>query len=266
MTSGKATVNGIELNYQIDGPEDGIPVVFCNSLATNLSMWDPQIPALTDRYRVLRFDKRGHGNSATFDTPIEIKTLADDVVALADHLDFLGGHFCGLSIGGMTGQALGIFHSGAFKSLSLCATSSAIPTSIHAVWDERMAKVRAEGMEPMVDPTLERWFSEKHRDAHPDTVASIGDMIRQTSPTGYIRCSEAIVKMGFTDQVGSITTPTIVMPGALDPALPPAMSEVIHAGIAGSTYSPIADAAHLCNLEQPEAFNQTLRGWLDQNS
>lgn len=263
---GQITVNGATLNYRIDGPEDGVPVVFSNSLATNLSMWDGQIPALTDRYRVLRYDKRGHGASLPVDAAIEIKDLADDAVALSEALGFTGGHFCGLSIGGMTGQAVGIHHPNAFRSLALCATSSAIPSAAHSVWDERIATAHGDGMTALVAPTLERWFTPEHRENAADDVANIAKMIEETSVIGYVRCSEAIMKMNFTDALASVTTPTIVIPGERDPALPVAMSEVIHGQIPGSELRAVEDAAHLCNIERPDAFNTILRDWLDRNS
>ncbi len=262
---GDITVNGVRLHYRIDGPEDGVPLVLSNSLATDLSMWDGQIPALTDKYRVLRYDKRGHGQSEPKDESIEIKTLADDAVALADALGFTGGHFCGLSIGGMTGQAVGLYHPDAFKSLALCATASAIPEQLHPIWEDRIATVGRDGMEPMVAPTLERWFTEGYRARAQDKIGAVGDMIRGTSPTGYIRCSEAIMRLNYTDRLGSITTPTIVIPGEVDPALTLAMSETIHEAIPGSELQPVKGAAHLCNIEDPEQFNGILRGWLDRN-
>ena len=262
---GDITANGVRLHYRIDGPEDGVPLVLSNSLATNLHMWDGQMAALTDRYRVLRYDKRGHGKSEAIDTEIEIRTLADDAVALATALGFTGGHFCGLSIGGMTGQAIGLYHPTAFRSLALCATASAIPLEAHPIWDERIAAVRRDGMESMVAPTLQRWFTEGYRARAGAGLHAVGEMIRGTSTVGYIRCSEAIMRLGYTDRLGTINTPTIVIPGELDPSLTLAMSEVIHDRIPGSELAPVKGAAHLCNIEDPAQFNGILRGWLDRN-
>ena len=261
---GDITANGVRLHYRIDGPEDGVPLVLSNSLATTLHMWDGQMAALTDHYRVLRYDKRGHGNSEAKDETIEIRTLADDAVALAEALGFTGGHFCGLSIGGMTGQAIGLYHPTAFRSLALCATASAIPKEMHPIWDGRIAAVRRDGMDPMVAPTLDRWFTESYRARAETDLASVGDMIRGTSTIGYIRCSEAIMRLDYTDQLGSITTPTIVVPGEFDPSLTLAMSEVIHDRIPGSELAPVKGAAHLCNIQDPPQFNAILRAWLDR--
>ena len=263
---GDVTVNGVRLHYRIDGPDDGIPLVFCNSLATDLHMWDEQIPALSDKYRILRYDRRGHGQSEAKDEPIEIKTLADDVVALAGELGFKGGHFCGLSIGGMTGQAIGIYHPNAFKSLAICATSSAIPAEMHQTWVDRVATVKANGMEVMGDVTVQRWFTQDWITANPKRVAEVRAMIVNTSVVGYSRCCEAISRLNYTSQLGGITTPTIIIPGEVDPALPPAMSDVIHANLPGSRLETVMGAAHLCNVQDPDQFNGILRRWLDEQS
>lgn len=263
---GNVTANGVRLHYRIDGPDNGIPVVFCNSLATDLHMWDEQIAALTDKYRILRYDRRGHGKSEAKDEPIEIKTLADDVVALAETLGFKGGHFCGLSIGGMTGQAIGIYHPDAFKSLALCATSSAIPKEMNQTWIDRIATVKEHGMEAMGDVTVQRWFTEDWIVAHPDRVAEVRAMIVSTSVVGYVRCCEAISRLDYTSQLAGIKTPAIIIPGEVDPALPPAMSDVIHANLPGSRLETVMGGAHLHNVQDPDQFNGILRRWLDEQS
>lgn len=262
---GDITVNGVRLHYRIDGPEGGVPLVFSNSLATNLTMWDAQVPAFTDKFRVLRYDKRGHGQSEPKDDSIEIKTLADDVVALADALGFTGGHFCGLSIGGMTGQAVGLYHPEAFKSLALCATSSAIPSDLHPIWEDRIASVRKDGMGSMVDSTLARWFTDEFTKGAGQDMTTVGEMIRTTSSVGYIRCCEAIMRLNYTDRLSGIKTPTILIPGEVDPALPMAMSEIIQDRIPGAEMQPVTGAAHLCNIQDPAQFNGILREWLDRN-
>lgn len=263
---GKMEVNGAELNYRIDGPEGAPGVVMGNSLATSYSMWDDQMEALTKSYRVLRMDKRGHGDSAPGDEEMTIEKLADDVVGLADALGFTGGHYIGLSIGGMIGQAIGMNHPDAFKSLALCATTSQAPAETHPIWEERIAAARNDGMAALVESTLDRWFSGPYRDENPDKVAKVAEMIAATTPTGYVRCCRAIMGMAFTDKIGLIAMPTIVIPGELDPALPVPMSEIITDKIPGARMEVVANAAHLCNVEQPEAFNAIILGWLDSQA
>lgn len=263
---GVETVNGVELRYRIDGIEGAPKLVFSNSLGTNLHMWDGQVEAFAGSYHILRYDKRGHGKSGPASNPFEMKTLADDLVALSDALGFQGAHYCGLSIGGMTGQALGIYHSGYFKSLALCATSSQIPEEQIPFWHQRIATVKAEGMEPMVAPVLERWFGAEYRSGNAETLSMVSEMLRTTSPEGYYRCSEAILGMKYTEEVHKITTPSILIPGETDPALPVFMSEIIAERLPGVKMEICQNAAHLCNLEQPEVFNDILGRWLTSQS
>ena len=262
MTDARIEINGTHLNTRIDGPDGAPGVVLGNSLATNLNMWEALVAALTPDYRVLRFDKRGHGASDAGDAPISIESLADDAVALAREFGFTGGHYVGLSIGGMIGQAIGLNHPDAFRSLTLCATTSQIPVDMHPIWEERIAAVEADGMEPMVAPTLERWFTAGYRDAEPDKVAAVGEMVRRTSVDGYVRCSKAIMQLDYTARLSNVTTPTLVVPGELDPALPPAMSEVIRDAIPGAAMETVAGAAHLCNIEKAGDFNAIVRRFL----
>lgn len=264
MTEFFTTADGTRLAYRIDGPENGSGVLFSNSLATDFSMWDGQIEAFKDRYRILRYDKRCHGQSDVFDTPMTMQTLADDAVALARATGFTGGHFVGLSIGGMTGQAIGLFHPGVFKSLSLCMTSSQIPETAHSAWAERLQTARKNGMGGLAAPTLERWFTEDFRSDHPDAIETIATMIRNTSVSGYTRCSEAILGMAFTEKLGDITDRVLVLPGELDPGLPPAMSEIIRNGIPNARYDMVMGAAHLANIQEPEQFNRIVRTFIDE--
>lgn len=266
MSEGRVEINGTQLNYRIDGPADAPGVVLGNSLATNFTMWEDQMAALTERYKVLRFDKRGHGGSDVGDAEITIESLADDAVALAREFGFLGGHYVGLSIGGMIGQAIGLNHDDAFASLTLCATTSQIPAEALPMWDDRIAKAEAEGMGVMVAPTLERWFTEGYRAAEPDRVARVGEMVASTSVEGYARCSRAIMKLNFTERLADVATPTLVVPGELDPALPVPMSEVIAANIPGARMEIVPGAAHLCNIEKADAFNAIIRAFLDSHS
>lgn len=263
MTEFFETADGVRLAYRIDGPKTGPGIMFSNSLATDHAMWDGQVSAFTDRYRVLRYDKRGHGKSDAFDTPVTMRTLADDAVALAEATGFTGGHFVGLSIGGMIGQAIGLYHPGVFRSLSLCMTTSQIPDAAHPTWADRLRTAREDGMAALVAPTLERWFTEGFRNNNPDAVEKIAGMIRATSITGYIRCSEAILGMKFTDHLGDITDPVLVLPGEKDPGLPPAMSEIIRGRIPNARYDMVMGAAHLANIQEPNQFNRILRGFID---
>lgn len=255
-------VNGVNIHYRITGPEDGIKVMFSNSLATNFSMWDRQIEVMGDAYRILCYDKRGHGQSDDFDHDITIKDLADDAVALAKATGFEQAHFCGLSIGGMTGQAIGIFHPNMFKSLALCATTSAIPQEVLPTWEARISQALTQGMDGLVEPTLSRWLTQETRQLHPELVADVSKMISTTKPKGYAGCSRAVMKLNYTEQLQNITTPVMIIPGEHDPALPVSMSEIIAAHLPGSLMKIVPGAAHLCNIENPKDFNAILIDWI----
>ena len=263
---GKMEVNGVELNYRVDGPDGAPGVVMGNSLATNFSMWEDQANVLSKSYRVLRMDKRGHGSSGIGDEEFSIEDLANDVVKLSCALGFEGGHYIGLSIGGMIGQAIGINHPNIFRSLTLCATTSQVPPETHTIWEDRISMAQNDGMKSLVHPTLERWFTDTYRESNPDKVARVGEMVAATSTKGYVHCCRAIMGMSFTDRIGRISTPTLVVPGELDPALPVPMSEIIADKIPGARMEIVMDAAHLCNVEQPESFNSIILKWLNSHT
>ncbi len=263
---GKMKINGVELNYRIDGPEEAPGVVMSNSWATDYTMWDVNMGALTAKYRVLRMDKRGHGGSGINDDKITLEVLADDVVGLAEALGFTSGHFVGLSIGGMIGQAIGLKYPDAFRSLALCATTSLMPEQMGPIWQQRIDKATTNGVPSMVPEHLERWFSPAYRKANPAVAETLGEVVAATSLEGYCRCAQAIMELNFTDRLAGITTPTIVMPGELDGALPPPMSEVIANHIPGARLHVVSNAAHLCNVENTAEFNKVLIGFLDEQS
>ena len=263
---GKMEINGVDLNYRVDGPAGAPGIVMGNSLATNFLMWEDQVKVLCKKYRVLRMDKRGHGGSIIGDEEFSIEDLADDLVKLSCALGFEGGHYIGLSIGGMIGQAIGINHPNFFKSLTLCATTSQVPLETHSMWEDRITTAENDGMKMLVQPTLERWFTASYRETNPDRVAQIGKMVAATSTEGYVRCCRAIMGMSFTDSIDSILIPTLVIPGELDPALPVSMSKIITDKIPGARMEIVMDAAHLCNVEQPEHFNSIVLKWLNSQA
>jgi 3-oxoadipate enol-lactonase len=259
----KITANGININYRIDGPEGAPWVTMSNSLATTHRMWDPQIAAFTKRYRVLRYDKRGHGETDVAPGPYSFELLADDVLALLEALKITRTHFVGLSMGGMTGMTMALRKPAVLQSLVLCDTTSRDPLGDPALWQQRIDAVRAGGtMEPMVETTVARFLTPdtvKNRPAMADTVRA---MVRATPMEGYIACCQAIAKLNLTDRLPGITTPTLIVVGADDPATTVEMARTIHQRVAGSELVILKDAAHLSNLEQAEAFNDAVLGFL----
>lgn len=233
-----------------------------NSLASNLSMWDGQMPVLSERYRVLRYDTRGHGASQETPGPYTMESLAGDARALLEHLGIAKVHFVGLSLGGMTGQYLGANHPELLLSLTLCDTAAQMSPA--SAWDERIAAARAGGMAGIVEPTLERWFTSDFHQSSPDVIERVRKMILATSVEGFTGCGAAIREMDQREAIAGIATPTRVIVGKQDPATTVEHAELIHGKIAGSDLVVIDNAAHLSNIEQPEAFNEALLEFLDR--
>jgi 3-oxoadipate enol-lactonase len=258
----KAGVNGIETYYEIHGKEGAPWLAFSHSLACSLRMWDGQIAALEDRFRILAYDTRGHGQSAAPTGAYTLEALADDLRALLGHLDIQRLHFVGLSMGGMIGQTFALKYPGLFSSLTLADTTSRYPAEAAPLWQERIRTAETQGMQPLVQPTLERWFTEPFRQNHADEVKKIATAIASTPVAGYAGCCHAIPKINVTARLKEIKCPVLVLCGDKDPGTPPAMAREIHEHAPGSKLIMIPDAAHLSNLEQPAAFNQALQDFL----
>lgn len=258
----KIIANGISINYTLEGPASAPVVTLSHSLATNLSMWDPQIPALASRYRVLRYDTRGHGGTDAPEGAYSLDQLAEDARALLRALGIGRTHFVGLSMGGFIGQILALKYSQMLQSLVLCDTTSRVPADAKPMWDERMRVAQSQGMEPHVEPTIGRWFTAPFREQRPDVVNPVRAMIRATQPAGYIGCCHAIATLDLTDRLQAISVPTLVIVGEEDPGTPVAASRTIHERIKGSELVILKSASHLSNVEQPEAFNQAVTGFL----
>jgi 3-oxoadipate enol-lactonase len=257
----KAQAGGINLAYRIDGPSDAPWVVMSHSLACDYTMWDPQLELLRD-FRVLRFDTRGHGASDAPGGEYVMEQLADDARALLDALGIQRCHFVGLSMGGMIGQQLALGAPGRLLSLTLADTSSGYPAAVLPVWQERIALVRSQGMQAVLKPTLERWFTARFREVQPQAVARIAAAILATPVAGYIGCAHAIPRIDFTARLAAVRCPTLVIVGAEDQGTPIAMAEEIARAIPGARLEVIEGAAHLSNIEQATRFNELLRQFL----
>lgn len=256
--------NGVELFYDLTGPEAAPVVAFSNSLGTTLEMWDAQVPALSDRYRLLRYDARGHGRSEVAERAATIGDLADDLAGLLDGLDIGKAHVVGLSLGGMTAQAFAVGHPQRLASLVLMATSAHMPPP--EAWRERAELVRAKGMGALVDAVLARWFTPDFAQREPAKVVPVRDRFLQTAPEGYARCCEAIRDMDLRPRLGAIQAPTLIVAGAEDPATPVAMMEDIRARIPAAELVVVPRAAHLLAIEQAEIVNAHLGAFLDRTS
>jgi 3-oxoadipate enol-lactonase len=258
----KARTNGIETHYELHGKEGAPWLVFSHSLACSVRMWDPQIAALKGSYRILAYDTRGHGASEAPKGAYSLEMLADDLKALLDQLGAKNPHYCGLSMGGMIGQTFALKYPGVLRTLMLADTTSRYPAQAAPAWADRIKTAEENGMAPLVEPTLQRWFTEGFRKSHPAPVAAIGKLIAATPVAGYVGCCHAIPKINVTARLKEIKAPILVLCGDQDPGTPPAMAKEIHDNAPGSKLVMIPQAAHLSNLEQPAAFSKAMQDFL----
>jgi len=252
----KVRANGIDLHYTIEGA--GPWLVMSHSLACDSAMWDEQAALLAKRFKVVCFDTRGHGRSDAPPGAYSLELLADDAKGLLDALGARSAHWVGLSMGGMIGQTLALKYPGIFKSLVLADTTSYYPPEMAPMWAERIKTAKAQGMEPLVEPTLGRWFTEPFRKSRPERVQPIADAIRSTPVAGYVGCCSAIPQINVTARLKEITCPALVIVGEQDPGTPVAMARTIQENLPGAELVVIPSAAHLANIEQPGAFNHAL--------
>lgn len=243
------------LHYRIDGPDDAPWLTFCNSLGTDLSMWQPQVDALSARFRILRYDRRGHGQSSAPPGPYDIDALGADVLALWDHLGVERSHFCGLSIGGLTGQWLGVNASGRLHSLTVAATAAKIGTA--DTWQARIAQVGQGGLAPLRAGTAERWFTPAFAATHAAQVDDILQRFEATTVAGYVGCCHAVATADFRDQLGRIAVRTLAIAGDDDPVCPVADLQQIAEGVQHGRALTVP-GRHICNLESPAAFTAAL--------
>jgi 3-oxoadipate enol-lactonase len=259
----KIQANGIQLYYELTGPADQPVVMLSNSLGTRLEMWHAQMQALTKRYRVLRYDSRGHGRSDAPEGPYTIEILAADAIGLLDALGIERVHFCGLSKGGMVGQMLGARHGDRLISLALCSTACHMPQ--RELWDERIRLVTEAGMAAVADAVIERWFTEAFRREPTIELERVQRMILETPPHGYAACCAAIRDMDLRDLITGIRLPTLVIVGENDPATPPERAREIQSLIPGAQLEVVPDASHLLNIEQDVVFEAALTSLLDRH-
>ena len=258
-------INGTTLHYRFDGPEHGPVVMLSNSLASDLTMWDLQIPELVGAgCRTLRYDSRGHGQSSAPEGPYSIELLTDDAVGLMDALGLGTVHFCGLSMGGMVGQMLGTRYADRLISLTLSSTSAHIGP--REIWNERIELVRERGMSAVADATINRWFTKAGQERLHAEVEKVRRMILDTQTDGFCACCAAIRDMDQRESIRAISTRTLVVVGEFDPGTPVAASELIHNQINASRLRIIPDAAHFVNVEQTGVFNDALLEFIEENT
>jgi 3-oxoadipate enol-lactonase len=254
-----AHVNGGHLHYQFEGRANAPALVLSNSLATNFSMWDAQMPELHKHFRVLRYDTRGHGQSEVTPGPYSFEQLGRDVLALADEADIGNFAFCGLSMGGVTGMWLGIHAGKRLHKLVLCSTAAKIGNA--DTWNARIEAVRKGGTKSIAAATTERWFTAGFREREPQTVERTRQMVESTSTEGFIACCEALREADFREGISAIRTPTLVISGTHDTGTTPADGKFLAKQINGARYVEL-DAAHLLNIEQHDRFTKEISDFL----
>lgn len=252
--------DGTEIAWEVTGPTAGPPLVLLHSLGADGGMWEPQVAALSDRYRVLTPDLRGHGRSDVPAGDYPVEALAADVLAVADAEALDRFSVCGISLGGVIALWLAI-HAGD-RITSLIASNTGAKVGTAEGWGERAASVRTDGLRPLTEASVARWFSPDFGDRHPDRLRRFVEAFHATDPEGYAGCCAALGHTDLREEVAGIGCPTLVIAGGRDEAAPPALSEWLHAHIRGSRLVVLDDAAHLANLDRPEAFGAALDGFL----
>ncbi len=255
---------GAALFTRVDpGPDSDAPwIVLSNSLAADHAMWNPQMPLLTGRYNVLRYDTRGHGASDAPAGPYSFDMLVADVAAVMDFHQVRRATYMGLSLGGMTGLGLALAHPERVERLVCCDARADAPEGFVKSWDDRIASVEAGGMESILAVTVERWLVPSFRAAHPDAVADIRRMILATQPAGYRGCAEALKRLDYLKDLGRLAVPTLYVVGAEDGGAPPAVMQAMADATPGARMETVPEAAHIANVDNAKGFEKAVSGFL----
>jgi 3-oxoadipate enol-lactonase len=258
-TRSVADLGGRSVRYDVRGPPDAPVLLFSNSLGTDIRMWDGQVGELMARWRVVRYDTRGHGRSSVPKGPYTIAQLGADVVELLDYLDIERTHFCGLSLGGLTGLYLALTYPDRIDRLAVCNSAARLGTTV--MWDERIAVVRRAGMQEIAASVMARWFTEEFRARAPDAVRSVELQFLDTPVEGYVGCCAALRDGDLRSVVPEIRSPVLAVAGARDPAVPVDDTRWLAEQIPNAEYAELP-TAHLSNVENPTAFTKTLASFL----
>ena len=255
-----ATAAPIDLHYRVDGPSGAPVLVLSHALGLSMAMWDPQLDSLARTFRVIRYDHRGHGGSPVPAGPYRIEDLGRDLIQLLDRLAIGRMSFCGLSLGGMVGLWLAANAPERVDRLIVCCTAARMPRPED--YAERANVVRAQGMGAIGDTVIGRWFTPAFQARRPDDVAGIKSILLATPPEGYAATCEALAAMDLRDDLARTTASTLVIAGAEDQSTPPERGQEIAGRIRGARFVIIRGAAHLANVEQPEAVTNRILGHL----
>jgi len=253
------TDDGCIIHVEVEGPERAPVLMLSNSLGTNLHMWDEQVAPFAQHFRLVRYDRRGHGKSGVPKGPYSMERFGRDVLAVLDSLGIAKINWCGLSMGGMVGMWLGANAPNRIDKLILSNTSSYFPDKNG--WNDRLKLVREKGVAPFAPANMERWFTKGFREREPQAVKRVQDMFAATPLEGYLSCGAAVRDMDHRPLLSKISAPTLVIAGRHDPATPLEGNEFIRAHIPGAKIA-VLEAAHIANIEQPNAYADTVLGFL----
>src|SRR5467141_500254 len=248
------------IHYALEGQSGSPVLVFSNSLGTNYSMWEPQIHEFHKKFRCLRYNTRGHGQSSSTPGPYSIEQLGKDVIAMLDALDLDRVHFCGISMGGMIGMWLGANAPERLNQLILGNTGAKI--GIAEAWNARIDAVQKNGMKSVASAVVDRWFTPAFRQKSSTTISKILKLLEETNQEGYAACCAAVRDFDFREQLGEVRKPALVIAGAHDPATPPADGRFLAQQIPGARYAEL-NAAHLSNIEAQDEFNNEVAAFLN---
>jgi 3-oxoadipate enol-lactonase len=259
VTVATATIGRYRVEYDVQGAPELPALVLSDSLGTNLHMWDAQAAGLKNRWRIVRYDTRGHGGSSVTPGPYSVSQLTDDVIDLLDYLDIAAAHFCGLSLGGMTGLSLAHDHPERLHKLVVCSSAARLGST--EMWNGRIAAAMKGGVSEMAPSILSRWFTPDFSARDPNAVQQIEQQLRSTSGEGYAGCCGALRDADLRSSVGEIRTPTLVVAGTFDPAVPIEDVRWLADHVPGARFAELP-TAHLSNVEASAAFNETISSFL----
>ena len=249
------TSNQASINYQTFGDHTKPALIFSNSLGTQFSMWQPQLDALKKDFYMICYDTRGHGQSSAPQGPYSIELLGEDVIHLMDHLHIDKANFCGISMGGLTGQWLAINHPERFEHVIVANTAAQIGQE--QAWKDRASLVREQGLESIASTAATRWFTEGFIKKNPKIVARLSSELGDGSNEGYASCCEALAKADLREEIKTISIPVLVIVGTQDPVTTVKDGQFMINNIRSSALFEI-DASHISNIEQPQAFNKAI--------
>lgn len=263
--TGRVDLGSHSLQTFIDGPDSAPWLILSNSLGASAEMWTPQIPVLTKHFRVLRYDTRGHGKSDVPPGPYSFDHLVGDVIDLMDALEIETARFMGLSKGGMTGLGLALAHPDRIERVVCADGRSDAPPPFKAMWDDRIGLVEQDGMNGIADATIATWFTPEWLSAHPEEAENVRRMILSHDPAGYIANCRALQDLDYFRHLSAIRLPVLYVGGSHDKGASPEVMQAMADATSGARYVEIPGAAHVANINAPEAFNEAVLDFLTEN-